>query len=435
MKALKLGGLALALGLSSPWTQAEEKSTAPPTPAKAAASAPAAAPATLAQLAAGDRAAAAAPAAVAAPSACNVDWNNCCESSRVYAGVDLLIWWLRSAHLPPLVTTGDFADNPIGAFGQPGTRLLFGNDNVDAGTFTGARFTVGVQSRSNPNLSVETTWFFLGEEHSRFHAASPGTPGSLIITRPFLNLDAGLQDADVVALASAEVGIRAGSIDVDYSQRLWGFEFNAKSMRSSCSDRQLYVLAGFRFLSLEESLDITEASRDLPFTRGTADFIRDSFEGSNHFYGFQIGAGADVQRGCWTISVVGKLALGVNHREMNLSGFTFSVNQATGETATAGTGLLVQASNRGNHDDCAFAVAPEIGINVRRQITERLSVSAGYSFLYLSDVARPGEHVDLRIGVQTLPAGPTGVQAPVFPGIRDADFWAQGFNIGVVYKF
>jgi hypothetical protein len=424
MKLRRLGSLILAFSLSSAWVLGEEVPQLP------VATRPAAMP--LAEIAAGAQA----PATDAARNACTAACGtSCANPRRFYGSADALVWWLQSAHLPPLVTTGDFADNPVGALGQPSTRVLFGDERVDADCFVGGRFTIGVQARCNPNLFYETTFFFLGQESASFDAQSPGTPGSRNLMRPFFNVDADLQDADVVALSSPFVAIREGRIDVDYAQRMWGFEFNAKSVRSSCCGREVYLLGGFRVLALDENLDIHEATRDLIGNRGTADLVSDSFATRNRFYGGQIGAGVDVKRGCWTVSVVGKLGLGATCREVILRGSTSSLNQATGETATFDSGLLVQASNRGEHDDSTFAVVPEFGINVARQITERLSVRAGYTFLYISDVARPADHVDLRVGVQALPPGPTGVQAPVFRHVRDDDFWAQGFNFGIEYKY
>ena len=47
----------------------------------------------------------------------------------------------------PILTTGPIADLPPGAIGQPGTRLLIGNESLGNGTRSGARFGVNFNHR------------------------------------------------------------------------------------------------------------------------------------------------------------------------------------------------------------------------------------------------------------------------------------------------
>src|SRR5262249_15174735 len=63
-----------------------------------------------------------------------------------------------------------------------------------------------------------------------------------------------------------------------------------------------------------------------------------------------------------------------------------------GQVPTVGNGgLLAQPTNSGHFSRDQFAVVPEVGINVGYQVTEHLRAFVGYSFLYWSNVARPGD--------------------------------------------
>ncbi len=78
---------------------------------------------------------------------------------------------------------------------------------------------------------------------------------------------------------------------------------------------------------------------------------------------------------------------------------------------------------------------PEIGLTLGYDLTPRLKATVGYTLLYWSDVARPGDQIDLNVDPAQL-AGPhqtTGAK-PAFV-LHTSDFWAQGLNLGLDYRF
>jgi hypothetical protein len=84
---------------------------------------------------------------------------------------------------------------------------------------------------------------------------------------------------------------------------------------------------------------------------------------------------------------------------------------------------------------------PEAALNVGYQIRERTRLFVGYTFLYFSDVARPGNQIDRTINpTQTNFANavgfppPAGQPAPLF-NLHQSDFWAQGINFGVPFRY
>jgi hypothetical protein len=102
-------------------------------------------------------------------------------------------------------------------------------------------------------------------------------------------------------------------------------------------------------------------------------------------------------------------------------------------------GLLALPTNIGTYSRDRFSVVPEIGVNVGCQVTNRLRVFAGYTFLYWSNVVRPGDQIDTTINPTQLPsaAGPGTLVGPARPAFafHETGFWAQGINVGVQFRW
>jgi hypothetical protein len=97
-------------------------------------------------------------------------------------------------------------------------------------------------------------------------------------------------------------------------------------------------------------------------------------------------------------------------------------------------GLLVLSTNSGTYQRDVFGVASELGTTLGYYLTPRLRATFGYTFLYLSRVARPGDVIDREINEDYIPNrevdDPTGPARPEFV-FRDSDYWAQGINVGL----
>jgi hypothetical protein len=245
---------------------------------------------------------------------------------RYYGGIDYLLWWTQHDHpvtaLPGAAAATDF---------EPLTRH-------------GVRGVFGLWLNSQQQYAVEVAGFALadaGADHdftARYHTH----------------------------LADAEIDLRA-----ELYRGTWA---------------HLDLLAGFRYLRFDESLQITEPN----FT--------DECGTRNRFYGGQLGLEMELHREAWFVDLWAKVALGADCEVLRLDG-------------------------RQRHQE--FAAVPEFGINVGYQLTQHIRVSAGYSFLYLSDAARPAEQID------SLLRTPRPAMAP----IRSNDFWGQGLNLGLEFRF
>ena len=104
-------------------------------------------------------------------------------------------------------------------------------------------------------------------------------------------------------------------------------------------------------------------------------------------------------------------------------------------------GIFAQPTNIGSHSRDVVAVVPEAGINVGFRLTDWASIVVGYTFLYASNVARPGNQIDRTINPTqsaaislTNPAVLSGVARPEFR-FKGTDFWAHGLNAGLAFSF
>jgi Putative beta barrel porin-7 (BBP7) len=118
---------------------------------------------------------------------------------------------------------------------------------------------------------------------------------------------------------------------------------------------------------------------------------------------------------------------------VDIAGSTFVAVPGTATTETAG-GLLTQPSNIGGFEHDEFAVVPEFGVNLKYQISCCLEASFGYTLIYFSDVARPGDQVDLRVDPRQITDPAAATPFPAF-NFADSDYWVQGINAGLELRF
>jgi hypothetical protein len=160
--------------------------------------------------------------------------------------------------------------------------------------------------------------------------------------------------------------------------------------------------------------------------------FEDSFRTQNFFYGPQIGARGGLRFGKLSADLTAKIAMGVTSEFISINGAR--ATNTGGAITTALGGLYAQPTNIGRRNNNEFAVVPEVTLQVGYNFTPNIKVFVGYTFLYISSVARPGDQVDPVINVSqiTPPAFGPARPAPIF---REGDFWAQGLNFGVEFTY
>ncbi|HXG10886.1 MAG TPA: BBP7 family outer membrane beta-barrel protein [Gemmataceae bacterium] len=376
-----------------------------------------------------------APPPVPAPSCCEP---HCCMApppgrvpGRLYGGAEYLLWWIKDGSVPPLVTTSPVASQ--GIIGLPGTVVLFGGSDVDTDEFSGGRFTVGYWLDACRMRALEGTFFFLGQRDVNFAAGSEAFP---LLARPFFAENLGTEFAQVVT----DPNRATGGVRVELPSQLWGAEANLRrNVLLGCGYR-LDLIAGFRYLDLDEGVHIMELGTLLPTVQpfgGSRFFVFDNFDTRNQFYGGQLGAETELRRGRWFVNFRGKVALGGTHQTIDILGGQV-VAAPDGTRQRFRGGLLALPSNIGHFNRDHFAVVPEVGVNLGYHFTDSLRAYVGYTFLYWSDVLRPGDQIDRVLDINQIPnfiRGPAVAQVrPVVP-FRSTDFWAQGLNFGLEFRY
>jgi hypothetical protein len=356
------------------------------------------------------------------------------ERPAFWARAEYLLRWFRDQQVPPLVTTGPaMANGQNGFLGAPGTVVLLGG-NIDGGVRSGARLTVGGWCDDDCDLGVEASGFFIGQRSFRFSANSSQFP---VLARPFFSLNTMSESAQ----EATTPGRSSGSVSVDSPSRLWGAEIDLRcNLCCGCGTR-LDFLAGPRYVQLDEGLHINESLLGLAGAgpqAGSQIFVNDRFDTRNQFYGGQVGLDYELTRGRWSLDLLGKLALGVTHQEVDIAGSQLIVSP-TGMVTAFNGGLLALPSNSGHFTRDRFSVLPEVTLTLGYQLTDWCRLSVGYNLLYWSSVVRPGDQIDRVLDETLIPnfptnAAPTGQLRPA-PTLRSTDFWAQGVNFGVEFRF
>ena len=234
------------------------------------------------------------------PSTCGVFCAPGRVDNRWYVSGEYLFWWTRPGGLPPLVTTGSPESATVIESGtldrriDPATRVLYGNSSIDTQGRSGARFEVGRWFGDCKPWAIEFGGFFLGQQDTNFHINSTQvTP----LSRPIIVANIPREGVDNFA----QPGILAGSIDINTSTNFYGANIDWRR-RLWCGCRwNLDGTLGFRYLNLDESLNITERSEviadrvfapnlnNTPVPRGLQNIITDRFHVDNDFYGGMMG--------------------------------------------------------------------------------------------------------------------------------------------------
>jgi hypothetical protein len=370
---------------------------------------------------------------------------SCCQPcgapGTFWLSTEYLLWWTKGDKTPPLITTGPASS--AGILGRPGTEVLFGNSDINDDLRSGFRINGGMWLDDCHTVGLEAGYFFLDKQSKDFPFSGSGAPGSPVLARPFFNVVTGMEDSELDAFP----GVASGTKVVHTSSEFQGAEANGICRLLCCRDccgcgyYSVDLLGGFRFLALDEDLFIGETISvfpNVPTIGGTQFTLADDFRTTNRFYGGQIGARAEFWRNQFFVDVIGKVALGVNNADVDVSGSTLIV--PPGGAPFLGTGgLLAQSSNIGHFERDEFSVVPEVTINVGYQINCHLRAFIGYNFIYWSSVFRPGEQIDRELNPTLFPTtgGTVPVTGPIrpLPVLKESDFWAQGVNFGLEFRY
>lgn len=365
-------------------------------------------------------------------------------SGKCWIRAEYLLWQVRRADTPPLLTTGPL--NVVGPSGIPGvlnqqgTEILLGANGLDFDISSGGRATAGWWFDCSQCFGIEGSYLRLDEVNSTSTFSSAATPNTIALSLPFYNLLQGVEDATGIALPGT--GGFSGSALVHLSTELWGAEANGVFNLYGAPGLRLNLIGGYRYLNLKEGLTFATTSQFLPPDSPDIYHTIDRFACENTFHGGQIGLRGDLRAHLLSIEVTGKAALGQMERETTIAG-QLVTNDFTngGAYQTFPGGYLALPTNIGYYKDNRIAVVGELTAQLGFHPYDWCRIFVGYTLLYATHVARPGDQIDRAINITQAP-GFTGdpnnaLQGPAAPLFRnnDASWSAQGANFGVELRF
>ena len=226
---------------------------------------------------------------------------------RLYFRGEALLWWAKSADMPPLATTSP-ADTPAaeaGVLGQATTTVLFG-DGVDLGAAPALVLPSATGSAPAQESGIEATYLGLGGHSLDF----TGTPGTYLL-RPIVNLTPGAANYgqnDVMPVAYPG-GPYAGNLAISFGNELASIELLYRRAMFREGDFRLDFLAGYRYGWFSENLFIDE---QFDFTGPPQDIqtYHDRFSADNRFNGAEFGFDIQTRSYRWSLDMAWKLALG-----------------------------------------------------------------------------------------------------------------------------
>jgi hypothetical protein len=394
----------------------------------------------------------------------------CDPPGKVWMRADYLMWWTSGSNLPPLVTTSPNGTAPAeaGVLDATNTSTIFGSQTVNSGGRSGYRTLVGMWLDPCHVWGTEFDYLNLGERSNTFDQTS--LTGDPILARPFFNMQTGVQDRQLVAYANqpSQRDLATGSMWVeakDYFQSIGvSLSYNLCSgpsydewtdscdLGSSCATcdvscdtsasapvsgtRRTDLLIGLRYYNLSDRVAMRENMRNLVnlYTYG----IQDDFSAKNNFYGGEVGLRTRFNRGCWSLDVLTKVALGNNNRTVIVAGQT-DATSPNGSTRVYGAGLLADSTNGGTRVQNTFTMIPQLSLDLGYQVNCHWRAYVGYSVLYWGGVSRAADQISLFVDPRNVPSSsvynPSG--ALPFPQAFGAttNFWAHGINTGTEFRF
>jgi hypothetical protein len=394
------------------------------------------------------------------------------KSSPVWIEGEYLLWAIKKNPLPvPLVTQGSLSDPIIGALGQPGTKIKFGKQRIDMGWMNGIQVTVG--SWLNPKIGLEASYFLLPTTTQKKSRRTSGEIGSPSYAVPIYDVTGlwglnGVPGESVYLLPGPLEDMPGfqGDFNLKLSSQFQGAQLNGVYRIAKWRLFRLDAIAGFRWLQLKEQLKFqvsTHTVPNFPFGFSFAD-TKDNFKTDNNFYGGQLGIGAGYASRYIDVKGVLQTGLGTVLEAIHIHGSSMTSNgnlfYETKNTAneTLKGGIFAQKTNIGTHHRQVFAAVFDANVQARLKVSRYLEFGAGYSFLWISALARPGKQIDRKInptltalaeasretvGTQQAPT-PFGMPGPAQPAqgakrpgfsLKNSDFWAQGFTVSVTARF
>lgn len=347
----------------------------------------------------------------------------CCrpDCDRHWVDLEFLIWWRNGRRFPPLVTTQPDAGV------LPGATVLFGGEETDEQGRAGGRLEFGLWLDSCQCVGIGAHLVAVDDATVRFAADSDDYSH---VARPFFDTNTNSNNA--LQIINTSHPTVTGRLDLQSDSDMLASDFFVRrALWRDCCTQTDFVF-GYQFGRIDENLIISSFSDYIAMGSFS---VMDSFACRNEFHGGHFGLRSEYRCGCWALEFLAKFGFGNMRQAVLIDGSTTVVDMIGG-TVTRDSGLLAQAStNGGRHVRNAFSFMEDVGVKLTYSPTERLELSFGYSFMFWSGVARPGDHIDLGVDARLLTGmPPADATRPAFV-FDPTCYYIHGMNVGAEYRF
>ncbi len=356
-------------------------------------------------------------------------------------------WWVtgeyflgytRPGTLPPIATSGT-ADS-LAVLGRTGTRVLLGGEQ-DFGGVSGGRFGAGLWLDPCRAYGFEWGVFFLPTQRSSFTADSTTAAA---LGRPFFDTNLGIENVRLVSLAGQFDGRMSG----EYSTLFWGGEMGMAVRVLETSTFTLEQLFHARYYGLEEKVGVNDVVTAVPgggaiFFNGQAQplgatvAVSDFYSVVNRWVGGAGGLRVNWSSGRVLVSVTGRLGIGAMMTTLTADGETRLTG--SGADASLRTGILTAGRPTRRVTDVDISFAPEVGARVGYRLTDHITASVGYQYLYMTNVARVEQQLNRNVDPTRVPSGQNfGAAANAPIGRLDVQrgyYWMHGLAVGLTFSF
>lgn len=355
---------------------------------------------------------------------------------------DFLLWWISGAPVgAPILTQGPFTTPSPGTTILPGNAVVYGNEDRNFNVAPGFRLKLEAWEPYDRQFGMSVSGFFLATQTNKTTIANSGADTDNSLNFAFNSLQPQVPGSTQNLLAGGPVApgvTAAGTFTATATTSLWGSDLNTLFGAYRNQGFTLDLIAGFRYLDLNESLVMSSyrSDSDAGFQRSGTD----SFTTRNQFYGGQIGGRAEYASGPFSASILATVALGANMQNISIDGSSFRTGPFAATPGGVSGFTFTQPSNIGQFSNTNFSAVPTVQIRTSYRLTQRIFASAGYEFTYWTDVVRPGNQIDNTINLSQSSAGPNGVGAlsgasrPAVP-FSTSDFWVHGILLALEFRY
>jgi hypothetical protein len=357
----------------------------------------------------------------------------CCGGPAWWVSADYLFGWIQKSQLPPLVTTSPAgtAQAVAGVLGSPTTSVLAGGP-VNDSMVPGFRVQGGYWFGHQQCIGVEGGFSMLGSQSTIFPFSSDGTT---ILARPFFSAI----DSTAGSFLVGFPGSSSGSLVVRATtDNFYEWHVDLVERWYPCDWLRFDTMVGYRGYRYQDKVRIEQQL--LPtnpnFAAGTVVTGIDDFSAKDVFQGCDFGVRTQFVFGKLSLDLLSKVAFGDLHQGSNVGGSQTVTVPGVAPVTTVG-GVLALSSNIGltTHDE--FALLPELGATLNWQIGSSLRLRVGYSALFLDDIVRAANQINLTVNPQLFTPGGAALGGPALPSsnLNRTGIWIQALSVGAEITF